>query len=278
MSILLAAALSFLLADVPAPRVEAQQTGAARNTAFAAGPARGPAQEQNYTVVGDEIHIAPGQENLPAEQVFKNIEILKSKPASRLPGMMKALNGLLGVPCTHCHVKDAWEKEEPQAKVTSRRMFAMLGGVTAKYFAGGDQLSCWTCHRGQPKPPTGAEEIRAALEKLPEARQKLIADLLAKLGDKKDQPAEQAFENIQSFKGMPAARLLRTMSVFTIVLGVNCTHCHAAGEWSKDDKTPKQTARKMLRMVGDINRDIAGIGTAACWTCHRGAAKPAALV
>src|SRR5262245_36213323 len=38
-----------------------------------------------------------GRENEPAEKVFKNIEVLRGKNASRLPGMMAALTGLLGV-------------------------------------------------------------------------------------------------------------------------------------------------------------------------------------
>ncbi len=59
--------------------------------------------------ISEDIQIPPGKENLPAEQVFHNIEILKGKPASRLPGMMKSLNRLLGVQCTHCHVAGAQE-------------------------------------------------------------------------------------------------------------------------------------------------------------------------
>jgi hypothetical protein len=51
----------------------------------------------------EKVVIPAGKENLPAEEVFKNIEILKGKPASRLPGMMTALNGLLGVKCAYCH-------------------------------------------------------------------------------------------------------------------------------------------------------------------------------
>src|SRR5689334_20986496 len=53
-----------------------------------------------------------GSEDEPAEKVFKNIEILKGKKASRLPGMMSALTGLLGVNCTYCHIKDKWDSEE----------------------------------------------------------------------------------------------------------------------------------------------------------------------
>jgi len=94
-----------------------------------------------------------GHEDELAEKVFKNIEILKGKKASRLPGMMAALTGLLGVNCTHCHVKDKWESEEKPTKQTARKMFRMIGGINDDYFEGQNKVSCWTCHRGNPHPP-----------------------------------------------------------------------------------------------------------------------------
>jgi len=94
-----------------------------------------------------------GREDEPAEKVFKNIEILKGKKASRLPGMMSALTGLLGVNCTHCHVKDKWESEEKPTKQIARKMFRMIGGINNDYFEGQNKVSCWTCHRGNPQPP-----------------------------------------------------------------------------------------------------------------------------
>src|SRR5689334_17437345 len=60
------------------------------------------AQPAVNTVEGDDAiaeikkRIA-GREDELAENVFKNIEILKGKKASRLPGMMLALTGLIGV-------------------------------------------------------------------------------------------------------------------------------------------------------------------------------------
>jgi hypothetical protein len=94
-----------------------------------------------------------GHEDDPAEKVFKNIEILKGKKASRLPGMMAALTGLLGVNCTYCHVNDKWYSEEKATKQTTRKMFQMIGGINKDYFEGKNAVSCWTCHRGNPHPP-----------------------------------------------------------------------------------------------------------------------------
>lgn len=232
-------------------------------------------QQDREKPASEQIQIPAGKENLPAEQVFKNIEILKGKPASRLPGMMKALNELLGVECTYCHVAGAWEKEEPEAKRTARRMFKMIGNVSQKYFDGKNEVTCWTCHHGAPKPSNGGAEIGAAMAKLPSERQHVIAALI-NLGADKDKPAEQVFQNIQVLKGVSAERMVRVMSVFTVVLGVDCSHCHVADQWD-DDHPAKEIAREMLHMVRDINQQLFdGQPKVACWTCHRGTVKPEA--
>ena len=94
-----------------------------------------------------------GRETEPAEAVFKNIELLRGKPASRLPGMMAALTGLLGVTCATCHVPGRFESEELAAKRTARQHFKMQAALNKEYFGGANAVSCWTCHRGAPKPP-----------------------------------------------------------------------------------------------------------------------------
>lgn len=38
-------------------------------------------------------------------------------------------------------------------------------------------------------------------------------------------------------------------------LGVDCAHCHVMGEFDKDDKPAKQTARKLFTMVCGIGQD-----------------------
>jgi hypothetical protein len=65
------------------------------------------------------------------------------------------------------------------------------------------------------------------------------------------------------------------MQMFTKSLGVKCDHCHIPGEFEKDDKPAKQTARKMLQMVGAISREIyKGPTPVNCFTCHKGQAEP----
>ena len=94
-----------------------------------------------------------GHEEEPAETFFKNIEILKGKKASRLPAMMSALTGLLGVGCSYCHIPNEWAREDKPTKQTARKMFRMIGRINKEDFAGKNAVSCWTCHRGNPHPP-----------------------------------------------------------------------------------------------------------------------------
>jgi hypothetical protein len=90
----------------------------------------------------------------PAEKVFQHIEVLKGKQASRLPGMMSALTGLLGVNCSYCHVPGRWESEEKKPKQITREQFDMLKTINDRYFRGEQKVNCWTCHRGHPIPQT----------------------------------------------------------------------------------------------------------------------------
>ena len=94
-----------------------------------------------------------GRENEPAEKVFKNIELLRGKPAGRLPGMMNALTGLLGASCSTCHVPDNFASDELATKKTARRHFEMQARLNREYFGGANAIICSTCHRGHLKPP-----------------------------------------------------------------------------------------------------------------------------
>ena len=92
-----------------------------------------------------------GRENEPAEKVFQDIETFKGIPASRLPGAMAALTGLIGVDCSYCHVRDHWERNDKEAKLTTRKHFQMQKEILENYFDKKNKITCWTCHRGQPK-------------------------------------------------------------------------------------------------------------------------------
>ena len=125
-------------------------------------PAKAQATPTPDTKLEDAKYLAEvkqklvGHEDELAENVFKNIEILKGKKASRLPNMMSALTGLLGVSCSYCHVPNEWAREDKPTKQTARKMFRMIGRLNKEEFEGKNAVSCWTCHRGNPHPPIQA--------------------------------------------------------------------------------------------------------------------------
>lgn len=86
--------------------------------------------------------------------------------------------------------------------------------------------------------------------------------------------AAQVFKNIQVIKEMPASQLQGTMSFIAASLGVDCSHCHTPPAMEKDDKVTKQTARRMLVMMNDINKNFGDKIVVNCATCHRGQTKP----
>jgi hypothetical protein len=97
--------------------------------------------------------------------------------------------------------------------------------------------------------------------------------------------AEQQYKNIVVFKGVPAAQIDATMDVMSGALGVGCDHCHVKAAqpntpWpmEKDDKQAKRTARKMVTMMRDINKQFfGGDQVVTCATCHHGRAEPRSI-
>jgi hypothetical protein len=86
---------------------------------------------------------------------------------------------------------------------------------------------------------------------------------------------EQQFKNIQVLKGVPADQLIPAMQFITASLGVECDFCHVQGAFEKDDKKPKQTARKMMEMMFAINKNnFDGHREVTCYSCHRGSSTP----
>ena len=94
----------------------------------------------------------------------------------------------------------------------------------------------------------------------------------------KTKSAAEAYQNIQVLKEIPADQFIPAMQFITYSLGVECSYCHVEGALEKDDKKPKQTARKMMQMMAAINRDnFDSKQVVTCNSCHRGSPRPAAI-
>jgi hypothetical protein len=98
---------------------------------------------------------AQQQGDKPAEQNFKNIQVLKGMPSSQLGAVMNFISSALGVECNFCHVPQAFDKDDKPAKVTARKMMLMQFAINKDnkdIFGATGGVTCFTCHRGQTKP------------------------------------------------------------------------------------------------------------------------------
>jgi hypothetical protein len=86
---------------------------------------------------------------------------------------------------------------------------------------------------------------------------------------------EDVFKNVQALKGMTVDEFMGTMGLMSASLGLCCSDCHpGAGtdsvKWDDDSNPRKVTARRMVLMMQQINRDnFSGRQVVTCWTCHQ---------
>ena len=99
---------------------------------------------------------------------------------------------------------------------------------------------------------------------------------------------QNEFKNLKILpKDISEAALDKIMDDFKMALGVDCNYCHAKNtlttelDFASDKKPEKEIARKMMTMTMDINKkyfdfnkNINGIQSVTCVTCHRGRERP----
>jgi hypothetical protein len=103
-----------------------------------------------------------GKEQLPAEEVFKNIRLFTGMPAIRVLRIMEqAFVPNLGVECSHCHTPGEWDSDAKREKIIAREMWTLRSEVQQKLrqITGKSDLplTCYTCHKGRPKPAFAPE-------------------------------------------------------------------------------------------------------------------------
>jgi hypothetical protein len=98
-------------------------------------------------------------------QTGKNIQVLKGLPEAQLSLVMNFVATSLGVQCNFCHVQQGkdpktgttkwlWESDDKPQKQTARRMMQMVLSIKANNTVDfrENEVTCYTCHRGQRKP------------------------------------------------------------------------------------------------------------------------------
>ena len=126
--------------DTAAADALAGKIKAAMDDAPAADPAAGQSPD--------------GDSGKTADQVYKNIEVLKGIPAGQLIPAMQFITASLGVECSFCHVEGHFEKDDKKPKQVARDMMKMMFALNKDNFEGHREVTCYSCHRGAPNPLT----------------------------------------------------------------------------------------------------------------------------
>jgi photosynthetic reaction center cytochrome c subunit len=93
---------------------------------------------------------------LMAEDVFKNVRVLRGIPVNDFMGTMGIFSAALGMSCEDCHRSGdaSWANyaEESPRKQMARAMVVMMATINKTHFGGRQAVTCFSCHRGTDRP------------------------------------------------------------------------------------------------------------------------------
>lgn len=109
---------------------------------------------------------ASTQKPVMAEDILKNVQVLRGIPLDEFMGTMGFFAAALSLNCTDCHVGaalDNWERyaDDTPRKQTTRKMILMVRAINQANFGGKREVTCYTCHRSSNRPkvtPSLAEQ------------------------------------------------------------------------------------------------------------------------
>ena len=116
----------------------------------------------------------PAKKELMAEDVYKNIQVLKGVPENQFLATMGFFSASIGESCEFCHDDESsWAgyAKDNEHKQTARKMVLMMNAINKSYFGGNRKLTCYSCHRGTDFPkvtPNLAEQYSAPVVEEPE--------------------------------------------------------------------------------------------------------------
>src|ERR1700735_4864857 len=108
-------------------------------------------------LMGATILLSQPEKPLMAEQVFKNVKVLKGIPVGEFMDTMGFFAASLGLNCVFCHVSESlenWDKfaEDVPRKNVARQIILMGNENNKNQFGGRRALTCYSCHRGAEHP------------------------------------------------------------------------------------------------------------------------------
>ena len=106
---------------------------------------------------------APQEKPLMADDVFKNIQVLRGLTVDQFMGTMGFIAAALSMNCSECHHTGsaATYADDTPMKQTARKMILMVNGLNKANFGGKRMVTCYSCHRSDARPkvtPSLAEQ------------------------------------------------------------------------------------------------------------------------
>jgi outer membrane lipoprotein-sorting protein len=99
----------------------------------------------------------PQQKPQMAEDVFKNVQLLRGISVNEFLETMGFFSASLNMNCVDCHAEEAggdWARyaDDTEKKQTTRKMILMMRGINQSYFGGKRIVTCYSCHRNGNSP------------------------------------------------------------------------------------------------------------------------------
>jgi len=194
---------------------------------------------------------APAQDKpLMAEQVFKNVQVLKGIPVNEFMDTMGFFAASLGLNCVFCHTTESLEDwthfaDDVPRKKTARGMIALVNNLNKNNFGGRRVVTCYTCHHGNERPkviPSLAEQYGIA----PEDPNEVEVVAGAAQGPSADQILDKYIQAIGGAQKVAALKSFVGKGTFD---GYDTNHLKVPMEVYA--KAPGQLAQVMHIQIGD---------------------------
>ena len=109
------------------------------------------------TITPAKSQAAPEQKPQMADEVFKNVQVLRGLTVNEFMGTMGFISASLSMNCIDCHVTASASDvakfaEDTPLKQTARKMILMVKTINAANFGGKRTVTCYSCHRGADRP------------------------------------------------------------------------------------------------------------------------------
>jgi hypothetical protein len=193
------------------------------------------------------IAVAPGwAQGPPAPWRGEHPQYFSISTQDEVQQRMRAWSTALGVQCSHCHVAEAWADGSKPTHEFAQRMRRMVDALNTGALKAVEPITCWTCHRGQTRPARVPRTLWEGVQS-------------AHTADFATQPDRAV-----------------AMSVYSASLGVECTHCHEAGQWAVAGKPAHAMVKQMMPIFDEIPKhfDKSRMPVTQCYMCHQGKPIP----